>query len=514
MPSTPHPRSRPAAARQQASGIQPPVSDIGSRRELMIDMHVLDRLEGGAELKLSEPRPAGAALRFEKPWEGAFCGYCTVLRDGDRVRLYYRGWPSAEDSADQVTCLAESDDGITFHRPNLGLYEVRGTRDNNVILTNDPGAFDFKVKKSDFPHNFAPLLDARPGVPADQRYKALARGIVDNVVDNEGHTAVNLFAFASADGVHWRMLHDQAVITKGKFDSQNLAFWSEAEGCYACYLRIAGRDVARSIARCTSEDFLHWSDPVEMDMGETPPEHLYTNQTQPYFRAPHIYVALPGRFFPGRKVLTDAEGEALGVHREPHRDIGYWQDCSDAVLMTSRGGNRYDRTFMEAFVRPGLDRRNWTSRCNYPACGVVQTGPEEMSLYVDRYNAQDSKYLERLTLRLDGFASLHAPYGGGAGLTRPLVFTGNRLTLNYSTSAAGCVRVGLLGPDGSAVPGFGIEDCDPLIGDEIDRTVTWSDRADVSALAGRPVCLRLELRDADVYSYRFGEPGGDKSLGR
>ena len=86
------------------------------------------------------------------------------------------------------------------------------------------------------------------------------------------------------------------------FDSQNVAFWSESEKCYVCYFRIVPENV-RAIARATSADFVHWSAPVAMkygDMGTKPPENLYTNQTQPYFRAPHIYIATPARFMQGR----------------------------------------------------------------------------------------------------------------------------------------------------------------------------------------------------------------------
>ena len=35
--------------------------------------------------------------------------------------------------------------------------------------------------------------------------------------------------------------------------------------------------------------------------------------------------------------------------------------------------------------------------------------------------------------------------------------------------------------------------------------VTWKSGADVSALSGRPVRLRFELKDADLYSLRFSE---------
>jgi hypothetical protein len=240
-------------------------------------------------------------------------------------------------------------------------------------------------------------------------------------------------------------------------------------------------------------------------MGDTPPEHLYTNQTQPYFRAPHIYIALPGRFMPDRQVLSDEEAEALSIPW--NNGHGYWHDCSDAALLSSRGGNRYDRTFMESFVRPGRNRRNWTSRCNYPACGIVQTGSDEMSIYVERHNAQAGKYLERLTLRLDGFASLHAGYSGGELVTMPLTFTGDILELNYATSAAGHVRMEIQDQAGNPLPGYTLQDCPPIVGDDIKRTVTWNGNADISRLVGVPARFRFELKDADVYSFRLAPCG-------
>ena len=459
------------------------VLDIGTRRELFVDGFLIEDMQGIAQLRMHHPQPAGASLRFDQPWEGAFSGYCTVVKDGDRYRLYYRAWGDSNARDDAVTCVAESDDGITFQRPDLGLYEVRGTRKNNVILADDTAV-----------HNFAPMVDDNPAAATDQRYKALA--------DHRDDRGRALAAFVSADGVRWQRMRDEPVITKGAFDSQNVPFWSAHEGCYLCYFRIFVNRV-RSISRTTSDDFLTWTEPVQMQYGDTPPEQLYTNQTLPYFRAPHIYIALPGRLLPNRQVLSDEEGKALGVH--DHKGRGYWLDCSDAVLMTTRGGNRYDRTFMEAFVRPGRDRRNWTSRCNYPGRGLVQTGEDEMSMYISRHNAQDGKYLERMTLRLDGFASLYAGYAGGRTQTKPLTFSGSQLVLNYETSAAGHLRVEIQDEEGAPIPGYMLDECTPLIGDEIERAVTWGDTTAVASLVGRPVRLLFELKDADVYALRFAE---------
>lgn len=146
---------------------------------------------------------------------------------------------------------------------------------------------------------------------------------------------------------------------------------------------------------------------------------------------------------------------------------------------------------------------NWTSRCNYPACGVIQTADDEMSIYVERHNTTAEKYLERLTLRLDGFASLHAGYAGGTMTSKPVTFTGSSLELNYATSAAGHVRVALHDDNDQPIAGFGLDDCDTVRGDELARTVTWNGNADLSKLAGQPVRLHFELKDANVFAFQF-----------
>jgi hypothetical protein len=453
---------------------------IGSRLELFVDDYLIEKMDGVA-LKLHEPVLAGSVIQFNKPWEGPFCGYVTVLRDDDRFRMYYRGLPKdgADGSADECTCYAESRDGITWTKPNLGLFEVSGTRDNNVVLAGQPP----------FSHNFAPFLDTRPGVPKDERYKALA-----------GTVATGLFGFVSADGLHWRKFLDRPLLTQGAFDSQNVAFWSDAEKCYALYLRTWTEGEFRgfrTVSRATSPDFRNWSAPKEMDFGGTPREQLYTSQTQPYFRAPQIYISLPMRFLPGRQVLTAEQARRLEVN--PH----YASDCAEAVLMSSRGGKRFTRTFMEAFIRPGLDLGNWASRAGLTALGVVPTGPVEMSLYKQAHYAQPSCHLLRYTMRTDGFVSVNAPYRGGELVTQPLVFAGKELIMNFSTGAAGGVRVEVIGAEGKPIPGLALSDAIEQVGDEIDRVVSWKSGRDVSRWAGQPVQLRFVMKDADLYSIKF-----------
>ena len=470
------------------------VIDIGSKRELFVDYHLIDSMDG-LRLEMHEPVPAEVALRLDRPWEGLFCAYFTVLKDGDVYRMYYRGTPVVGE--EEYTGLAESDDGIEWRRPNLGLHEVNGSTNNNIILEGAPC------------HNFCPFIDTRPGVPETNRYKAL------------GRMKGGLAAYVSHDGIHWSKLHDKPVLTHerhGEFDSQNVAFWSETENTYVCYYRKFTNDV-RWIGRATSKDFIQWSDGTIMTVGVpslendnyyvrlpngkeaafngAPYEHFYTNQTHPYFRAPHIYLSFPMRFRPRSDVVTEAEEKKISVHPK------YGNDSSDGVFMSTRGGTHYNLTFPGAFFRPGLDVGSWVSRTNMAALGVVPTGPNEISLYYSQHYAQPSHHIRRYTLRTDGFISVHAPYAGGEMVTKPFRFEGDTLIINYSTSAAGLLRVELQDQTGNPIPGFALEECPAVIGDRIDATITWKGGSNLSKLAGKPVRMRLFMRDADVYSFRF-----------
>lgn len=467
--------------------------NIGSRRELFVDQFLIDKLNG-THLQLHTPRDEGIAFKFDAPWEGGFSGYVSIVRIGDKLRAYYRGKPVAnkDGSDDEVTCCADSDDGIHWTRPDVGAYEVQGTRKNNVVL----------MKAQQVTHNFSPFLDARPGVAAGERFKAFG-----GTMQGGG-----LMAYKSPDGLHWEKMAEAPVITKEMvpykymFDSQNVPFWSEAEKKYLCYYRVFENGIRR-IVRSESDDFLKWSVPVLLEYRnpemEAPIEHLYTNQTSPYFRAPHLYVSIAARFMPGRRVLTDEQAAAIKVNP------GYFKDTSDAIFMTTRpveGAAHvgfYDRTFLEGFIRGGIGAQNWVSRTNYPALNVVQTGAAEMSVYVNQDYAQPTAHLRRYSMRLDGFASLRCGYAGGHMITKPLVFKGHELSLNFSTSAAGGVKVGIEEVDGNAIPGFSVEDCQMQIGNEIDRKVTWKTGTDVSAVSGKPVRLRFSMKDADIFSFQF-----------
>jgi hypothetical protein len=467
---------------------------LQDRRELLVDDRVIERLSG-ADVRLGAPIPAGVALRFDAPWEGRFSGaFVTVLRDRDKFRLYYRGSAGGDEGQTEVTCYAESDDGVVWRRPNLGLVESRGSRENNIVVAYHPERHS---------HNFSVLLDDRPGVPAAERFKAVGGGLTTSAESRRTGAVRGLYRFVSADGIHWTKLPGAPLFKGYALDTQNVLTWIPEEQTYAIYLRTWTLDEPgkpkwrgrRLIARSTSPDFGTWTEPAPMTWDGPAQEDLYTNATHPYFRAPQILIALPFRFSPERRLLAEEEMRELDVAPS------MWSGVSDAVLLTSRGGLRYERKFNESFIRPGLDRSNWAARSTIPALGVVQTGPDEMSIYVTCGYGTGSPRLERRTLRLDGFAALHAGYEPGFAITKPLRLSGTALEVNFSASSIGWLKVTVLDEQERELPGFGAAEAEELAGDAIARRVSWRGGRSLRELADRTVRLKFELRDADLFSF-------------
>ena len=472
----------------------PEVIDIGGRRELFVDWYLIESMDG-AELRLHRPTPREIVIVHDQPWEGNSSGYKTVFKDGDLYRMYYRGshviytLEGYESPHKEVVCYAESKDGIHWTKPQLGLIEFEGSKKNNIIWDGIGS------------HCFAPFKDPNPGCRPDERYKALSRG---RPLSKKG-----LYAFKSPDGIQWSLMKDDPVITEGAFDSQNLAFWDSVRGEYRAYHRDF-RD-GRDIRTATSRNFLEWTDPVFLEYSPSRVSQLYTNQVIPYYRAPHIFMGFPTRYVDrgwteSTKALPQLEYRRLRGAKSTREGTA----VTDGMFMTSRDGLKFN-VWPESFIRPGLRLRdNWFYGDNYQNWGIVETkstiegAPSELSFYVSEASHQgDSNRWRRYTLRIDGFVSVQAPLAGGEFVTKPLRFEGDALELNFSTSAAGSIRVELQHPDGTPVDGFALEDCEEIFGDALGQEVLWKSSPDLRQLAGKPVRLRFLLKDADLYAIRF-----------
>ncbi|MFT5465365.1 MAG: hypothetical protein ACI8UO_000459 [Verrucomicrobiales bacterium] len=434
--------------------------EIGNRLELFVDDHLIAGIDGDAGQQLLRPDPKEVVLVTDSAWEGNTSGYYGVFRDGDTYKMVYRGWRHDEKmkaTHPEVTCYAESTDGIKWTKPNLGLFEWEGSKENNIIWLG-PGC-----------HNFTAILDENPDAPADARFKALGGS------DGKGGLSRGLLPFSSPDCKNWRIAHDDSVITNGAFDSQNLAFWDTDRKEYRAYWRYFSKDTrVRAIRTATSKDFINWENEADLAYVEgTPEQHLYTNAIQKYFRAPHLFVGFPTRYLPKQ-----------GQRVEP-------------ILMTSRDGVLFHR-WNEAVIPEEAPKDRKGNRSNYMTWGMFQLPgkPKEVSVYAtENYYERTPGRVRRFAYRVDGFVALRGGDKGGAVITKALKYSGQQLLMNYVVREGGSLTVEALDEAGKI-----IGKSKPLTGDAVDSAVEW---AQDPKLGKGALKLRFALKNADVFSIRF-----------
>jgi len=483
---------------------------LGNRRELFWDDFMVE--EATAVLKQHHPEARNIAMTCDSPWEGSSCGYPVVFRDGDIIRFYYHAgrFILHEDTdvhaAPVVVCYAESrDGGRTFIKPDLGIYYYHGNTHNNIILMR--GGYTRAID------NFAVFKDANPDCPPDELYKAIAyNGRIPGTNDEI------LCYYKSPDGIHFSPGGE--LVTGGWFDSLNCCFWDKHTGQYFLYMRDwpegytrrRGQNMGtkmRGIRYCTSPDFKNWSPYKPLDFGAVEPIELYTNTIKPYERADHVFLGMPSRYYERNEWVPNYDFMPGADHRRYRcrSHIRYGTVLTDCILVTSRDGVHFNRQ-EEAFLTPGIERTgNWVYGDCYPTWGLIETrsddpdsAPDELSFYCLDYHWIGSQAVRRYTIRKDGFLSYHAGHEPAWLITRPFTFAGNRLNINFATSAIGSVRITLLDDAGDAIPGY--ESCE-IFGDSLERPVDFAGGIDLSALAGRPVRMRIDLQDADIFSFKF-----------
>ena len=497
------------------------IRDIGDRLELFIDKWLVENIRGEVDYRLHHPVPQTDGIVQSESWEGGHAGYSTVIEDNGRYRFYYNLFLEAGtvdksdgshmDSEGRIlAAYAESEDGLSWRKPSIGIHEHQGSTANNVLFSG------FGPKEKGI-HGFSPFKDTNPGASEENRYMAVG-------AQKRAFAGGSLHAMHSSDGLRWSLIQEDPILTAGSFDSQNLAFWDSIRGEYRCYFRDFDKGIEtvfdpghRIIKTSTSRDFIHWQEPTELTFADSPPEQLYTNQIQPYYRAPHIFIGFPTRYVErGWSDLIETFTEAERRRKRSFGEGGherYGASITDCLFMTSRDGSHFNR-WGEAYIRPGIQATGrWMYGDNYKCWGMIETAsalpsaPAELSFFatesIDR--GETPWIYRRYTTRIDGFVSLNATHRGGEVLTRGIRFNGNTLVINFATSAAGWIKTEVQELDGTPVRDFQLEDCLESVGDELERVVRWKGGSSVGLLRNRPVRLRFVMKDADLYSLRFVE---------
>ena len=240
-------------------------------REVLWDMFLADKNDN-IKLEMHKPIRKNIALECDAPWEGEHCGYGSLIYDGEKYRLYYRGlgsdggpWKNETEvgvGTHCVWCVAYSDDGKTFYKPNLGKYEFEGSKDNNILK-------DYSVD------NFMVFRDENPECRNGEEYKC----VLQATKSVEGVNKQYLKCMFSSDGINF--IDGYEITDCGAFDSLNVAFWDKEAQIYRCYFRgfhpkgsknpemsapYDWKTDVRDIRYSESKDFKEWSKQRILDL--------------------------------------------------------------------------------------------------------------------------------------------------------------------------------------------------------------------------------------------------------
>ncbi len=432
----------------------------------------------GIEIRAHKPRlDPDAVLAAEHPWESrGVHAWTTFLEDGGRFRCWYH----VPLKGDVALGYAESQDGVQWSKPILGLTKHEGSIQNNLVALPSRGG----VEQSH--HVF---ID--PSAPPSERYKMVS--------SCESRDALALYGAVSADGLVWNPLPGDPVILKNRADTQNICAYDEELKKYVVFTRQAGFAGHRGINRAESSDFLHFppSEPIFTSTPLEPPDwDYYTNG----------YSRWPG---------------AVGAHLMRFSVYHRTQDTVDVHLAISRNGRIWHRP---------LGRDAWVDdtppfpspyRTLYACAGILRTAPGEWSTYLNvapeghnQKGPRTPRKILRAVSREDGFVSLYAK-DRGEFFTLDFNLDADRILLNVRTGASGFVRCAILAADGGTpeqtlttsqhpVPvyrGFTLEDCAMIRGDHLDIPLFW--KADLRQLHGKSIQLQFELFNADLYAIDF-----------
>lgn len=504
------------------------VRDLGQHKQLLIDESIVESLDGVTLVMHSPYQDHEPLLVPDRPWEGQVGSYNTIIREDDRLRLWYftvlyKHPPDAtpEDTYegykafflkypyDQFLCYAESADGVHWEKPELGIYEFNGSRWNNIVL--DPaGGRRY--------HGCCVFID--PSAEPAARYKMWSPlQALSSPDDAVPAPADGMRRFYSGDGIHWTMYQPDTPNPPGNYDSYNAVFYDVRLNRYVGYKRHWTEDFGdvpwtryRAIYRWESPDFEQWTSMGELKLTDAADESVNVDRkrpadapimdmyTQPVIQHPdnpHLYLMFPSPFWHWGEPTWDM------WHK------GGFPDRLDVQLAVSRDGINWTRAgARHPLLRPGPTGKA-DSACVYVFPHLV-TFDDETWLY---YGATTTKHgdswwrcrggIFRARLRRDGFGSADASYQGGQLVTAPLQFSGNTLELNADTSAGGVVRLEILDETMRPVKGFELTDADELNGNDLRMKVTWNNSTNVESLAGKAVRLRFVMRDTRLYAFQF-----------
>ncbi len=487
---------------------------IGSETQLFVDDAIVSAKRGVVRTlhparKLDQP-----ALVPDRPWEGnRVYIYGTVHYDPDvqRFRMWYlarlgRGQnhraPGLRERQGDLILYATSEDGIHWEKPNLGLHEFDGSRENNILI------FD--------KHSPTVIIDEAAD-PAE-RYKMAGW---DWTQEQFGYWVAH-----SADGLVWNEYPVNPVLMNSDETLEAITVaHAPHEGEYFAFHRRwgeVGGHRRRLIAVATSSDFLAWSDPELIIISDEQDDTWVQDpeqRTEFYGMSGFVYGRQFLGFLPVFNVVKDVRGQedgtaplssrgAVGSEQSP------WDGPIEAQLAHSRDGRTWARFADRSPIIPRGKAGSFDAGCILCAADRPVIHNDEVWHYYTAINTMHggpmppkTATIARAVWRLDGFVSLDAGHFEGVVETVALnpmggssVRSAGQLEVNADASE-GSLAVEVLSANGETHPGFSRQECAEFRSDSVRHVVRWSEHERLPA--GQPLRLRFHLDNTQLYSFRI-----------
>ena len=415
----------------------------------------------------------------------------SVINDNGRYRLFYESIVGDNPNHDKVLRTAESADGVNWHFPEKGIIATPGTKYQNAVL--NPGFSGY--------HGGCVFMDKQ--CAQNERYKSIWLGKVQrdifesyrqkwpNDIDPmavfkeqlpgfpEDAAAWGIFGAVSPDGYNWQVFEEPLLIQHS--DTFNAMTYNKSIGQYVIYPRTwyYGR---RAVGYATSDDFRHFSNLQQV---------LWPD---PSLRATDTW------YTPGYSVLPDAPDYHLLF-------ATLWSQLDDTftpILHTSTDGLLWQRVPGKTVLENDMTN-NWHG-CGEAITSLVELPGDQWGSFIMGWHVPH-KYPRsfpgfgkagwmrwqrgRLTaLRADEEASFSL---------FPIITTGKKMVINYRTKPSGYIKIAINGKEELR----SIKDCDLIIGDELDREVTWHGSSEIANKDDEAIQIKLEMRNADLFNIRF-----------
>lgn len=487
------------------------------------DHHLVQRYPQAEKVAISGLEPGSTG-----PWDAAFttCFGTVIREDSGLFRIWYYGNAIPDDynvNVDKpLICYAESDDGIAWRKPSLGLVGQKRYSGNNLLpLPGAPCGVVKALPGADYQYLACTFVYADPPEPDIHD----APSILDALQHGAG-----TYLWTSNDGLHWRFL--KRLFVHG--DNACL-FADHVTGRYLLYQKVGGvrgMTQRRKWMGIESRDGLHWEgyqggrqwrQTFECDDFD---DLLAQQKGFLHAETYNIGIHRAGELLISTEAIFDVSPPVLQCFRQnpaglAHMRIGFskdgfsWQYPKGRPEWISRGkpGEQDAGWLMgsSSLVESGDDLYFYYGGMKYDHDWCINT---DFSLRTDIPLSEHagSTAIMLAKMKRDRFGSLAAVWKGTFDVDADYRL-GKKLFIN-AQATNGQVRVAIAekrGPYQHAwrkhehLPGFSFDDCIPLTGDAVRMPVQFRNASIESIPRDLPITLRFELSSAEIFAYEWSD---------